>query len=685
MKTSSRRPAALLALLLASLPAGLSAFAARDFNEDLSNVDFELQEVEEQVERLSLDFTQRRGLIGAAEARQRYEDAVYTYLVGEYEAAASTFFALVESEALVSEALDLDSEWYLSECLFEMGNYASALDAYQHIVDTGPQHPFFVDAVRRQLEVYGIQRDNDAFQALYRQYVLSGIVEPNDQIKYTVGKSFYRRGAEGYARAKGMFTEIAPDSPYYSRARYFMGTILSAQGDFDAAIAEFTKSAEATPNTAATREVQELAWLALGRLYYEVGRYDKSIEYYQNLDSTSPYFADQLYELAWTYIKQESWADALQAIEIFLIAFPEHRYTMQLQLTQGHLHMKEETFEKALVSYETVVDDYTPVREQLARLEGERESAARIFAQMSEDEAFDDSLALPSYAVEMLIEGPEVARAVEVNAQLAQQRQDLTDTQSLIEEVELALAGSTGSIGTFSRGRTGLQRVREQSLSLRADVVGLELAYLLQAAPERYRPEIRELRERYLLLKGTAEDLQGSESAGVDRYEAHLDQVREVQSVAFQVQQVTADLRAEATALRNQLKSTSLPSDEAQVARQLLADVEAELEAASERLQQLQSESVQSRVMRSVPRAVNDENAEQWELLARDYNELHRQLNTYWSRTNTPERDAIFGQVIGLWSRLATVEEIAGRTDARLDSVEREELSLLRQRLIEER
>lgn len=59
MKTSSRRPAALLALLLASLPAGLSAFAARDFNEDLSNVDFELQEVEEQVERLSLDLDRK--------------------------------------------------------------------------------------------------------------------------------------------------------------------------------------------------------------------------------------------------------------------------------------------------------------------------------------------------------------------------------------------------------------------------------------------------------------------------------------------------------------------------------------------------------------------------------------------------------------------------------------------------
>lgn len=676
-----------LGLLALLLPA--TADAAKSTGEELDAIEYQLSDVEDRMEKLSLDFTQRRGLIGAAEARQRYEDAVYAFLVGEYEDAATTFFALVESEALVTQALAQDSEWYLAECLFEMGNYATAMDAYDKIAQTGPSHPFFSDAVIRQLEIYGLKKDFEKVQALYRQYFTDPsrpeYIEPNSLIKYTIGKVYYRKGTEGFARAKGVFSEILPSSPYYSRARYFMGTIMASQGDYQNAIQEFQLSAEVEASTSATREVQELAWLALGRLYYETGDYTRAIEFYQKLDSASDYFADQLYELAWTYIKQESWPEALQAIEIFLIAYPDHRYTMQLQITQGHLHMKDEGYEQALVSYETVVDQYTPVRERLEELESERDSAAQIFDQMSEEDVFANSLGLPAFAVEMLVNGEDVSRAVGATEELVRQRQDIELTQGLIEEVETALSGTVDSIGTFNRGRVGIQRVREMSLGLRSELVGAEIDYLLANAPERYRPELRQIQDRYLLLGGTTQDLRGSESEGADRYEMHLEQVRAVQLVAFQIQQLNADLRAEATALRNQLRSSSLNAEDTAYAKSLLDAVEEELMASDGRLQYLQSEAVKSRVMSRIPKLGADENAEQWELLARDYDELHRQLNTYWSRTQVPDRDTLFGEVTDLWARMVSVEQLASVTRTKLDATEGQELALLRQRLSEER
>jgi hypothetical protein len=78
-------------LLLLTL-LGAPAEAGRAHSDELNRIDNELIEIEGRMDRLSLDFTQRRGLIGAAEARQRYEDAVYSYLIGEYETAAITFF-----------------------------------------------------------------------------------------------------------------------------------------------------------------------------------------------------------------------------------------------------------------------------------------------------------------------------------------------------------------------------------------------------------------------------------------------------------------------------------------------------------------------------------------------------------------------------------------------------------------
>ena len=672
--------AALLVLLL-----GSPAHAARSLDEQLDSLSGQLETVEARMDRLALDFTQRRGLIGAADARQRYEDAVYAYLIGEYESAAMAFFVLVESEALVTEALDLDSEWYLAECLFEMGNYATALDAYSHIIEGGTAHPFFTDAVRRELEVYGLIQDNDNFQDLYRKYILSGMVSPTGLIKYTVAKSFYRQGPSSYARAKGLFSELNPDNLYYSRARYFMGTILAAEGDLQAAMIEFEGAASVEPSSAATREVQELSWLALGRLSYELGDYLKATEYYQMLSSASDYYADQLYELVWTYIKQDNWAEALQAIEIFLIAFPDHRYTMQLQLIEGHLHMKELSFEKALVSYETVVDAYSPIQSRLSALEQQRDSAAQLFSRMSEGEAFDSGVALPAFALEMLVNAPEVSRAVEMHQELTRQRADVTQTQELLTEVEAALANSGESIGTFSRGRADILQVQDRALLLRAELVGIELSYLLESAPERYRPELRTLQDRYLLLDGAIESVQGSQTVEINAYQTHLDQVQEVQSMAFQVQQVAVELLAEAEAVRRQLEHRVLSSDDQSYVQELLGEVDSELAEASRRLERLQSDAVRRQGRQKVPQENGDAASTQRSLLARDYESLHRQLGTYWQRTAATDRDALFSSVTQIWTRMQAVEQLSARTRSRLDDVEGSELAQLRQRLLEER
>jgi tetratricopeptide (TPR) repeat protein len=662
---------------------GAPAEAGRAHSDELNRIDNELIEIEGRMDRLSLDFTQRRGLIGAAEARQRYEDAVYSYLIGEYETAAITFFALVESEALITEELDLDSEWYLAECLFEMNNYVTAIDAYEHIVDTGASHPFFVDAVRRQLEVYGLTQDSENFQDLYRRYILSGLVSPTDQIKYTVAKSFYRQGPRSYARAKGLFSELLPDSLYFSRARYFMGTIMAAEGDLQAARAEFEKAAEVEPSTSTTREVQQLAWLAQGRLSYELGDYLAATGHYQKLDSSSDYYADQLYELVWTYIKQENWIEALTAIEIFLIAYPEHRYTMQLQITQGHLHMKESSFEKALVSYESVVDTFTPVQETLDILESERDSAAQLFQRMSTDEAFDNSISLPAFAVDMLVEGPNMSRAVTVNQELFRQRSAIDYTQKLMDEVQDALTGSGESIGTFSRGRAGLDSVRERTLGARSKVLHVELDYLLENAPERYVPELRTIQDRFLLLASATEDVQGAESAGVDAYRTYLDQVREVQTMAFEAQQLTVRLTADAAALRRQMRQKTLSEADTARVNQLLAEVTDELTAASERLERLQSETTRRQVMRTAPKNTNNSSS-QLDLIARDYEKLHRQLATYWQRTDASDRIALQTQANETWTRLAVIDGSAERVRIRLEQTEGQEIALLRQRLIEE-
>jgi len=656
--------------------------AERDLADRLDGIDYEVSRVEHRIDSLSRDYSQRRGLIGSEEALQRFEDAVYIYLIGEYERAATSFYTLVESEALTHTALAHDSQWYLAECLFELGNFNTALDVYDAVIDVGATHPFFNDAVVRELEIFGLLRDYDRLYKVYSTWILSGKVPENDRVRYTVAKSFYRLGEA--PRAKSKFSELQPDSLYYGRARYFLGTINAAQGDHEVAIAEFQRvvSLEGSEDPA----VLELAYLALGRLYYEIGDYPQATDYYQKISSDSPWFADQLYELVWTLIKQERWEEAVRHVEIFLIAFPEHRYSMQLQLNQGHLHMKEAEFERALASYETVVESYTPLHDQLHDLETSREDPAIFFQRIVDDEVFEDGEGLPKYAVEMLADEDEFARAVDIQRALASQESDLAEAEGLVADIHAALAAGDDSIGTFGRGRANIMRVHNDSLALRASLVEAELLYMAANAADEAQPDVQAARAQWEVLQTRSADVQGAESARTDRYQVYEDQVREVQGEAFRISQLAVTLEAEIVATRRALeeKKNAMSVEDVNFVARELKNLEGDLEEVQRDLDALQSSSTRRAVMASVPKGRTDRSDSERSLIARDYDGLRDGVAGLRGKVTAGDRSVVFSRIDSMWNRLEAVDRKANSTREQLDTVELQELDLLRRRLGEE-
>lgn len=678
MRASTLRP--LIWVLLGWSSVGLAA--ERSVTQRLDYIEGDVEQVEARVDRLARDYTQRRGLIGSEEALQRFEDSVYIYLIGEYERAASNFYTLVESESLTNTALAQDSQWYLAECLYELENYSTAIDVYEAIIAAGPAHPFFADAVRRELEIYGILRDNEAFYEVYRRFILSNKVPENDRVKYTVAKSFYRQGEQ--VRAKSKFGEIPTDSAFYGRSRYFLGTILAQEGAIEQAIAEFQRVASLEGSE--DPDVMELTWLALGRLYYESGDYASATDHYQKISSDSPWFADQLYELVWTYIKQEEWEQAIENVEIFLIAFPEHRYSMQLQLNQGHLQMKEKEFEEALSSYELVVDAYTPLHLTLEGLEGSREDPAVFFRRIVDRAPFEGGQTLPDYAVEMLERESEFARAVEVQRQLDSQEADLEEAEQLVEDINAALAAGEGSIGTFGRGRASLLRAQADTLSFRSRLIEAELNYLEEQAADRAQPEVEAARSQWEVLQTRSADVQGEESARTDRYQVFEDQVREVQSEAFRVSQLAASLQSEGAALRRALeeKAGSLTDEDEQRVRDELAEVRGELDEIQRDLETLQSPATRRVVMAPLPQGRNSDASNQRTMIVNDYGSLRTKVKGVRGAVSDPERTAIFSRSDALWARLDAIDARADVVRGDLGQAEQQELAILKRKLAEE-
>ncbi|MBW2252959.1 MAG: tetratricopeptide repeat protein, partial [Deltaproteobacteria bacterium] len=485
-----------------------------------------------------------RGFIAERDALVRYEDYVYLYMIGEHELAAEGFFTLVTTEALGDVGLHRDAEWYLAESLFKMGNISTAEARYLVIADDD-QHPFRDDAVRRLLELYATTGQSEEFAAFYEEEILNGRVRPSDLITYSLAKSFYFQGR--YDEAVAHFRQIPPESPYLGKATYFLGTVHVVRGDLDAAIEPFTIAAEQTVDTLDDRQVHDLALLALARIYYEQGKLPEAAEIYGRVGGDSEYLAEKLYEVIWTFIKQEQYRPALDGVEIFLLRFPEHQYTAQLKLLDGHLRLEQNEFDTALDTYEKVVTDYTPIRErfrELARSDAEpRQYFQQILATAEGDPA--DSDGLPAYAVAMMVSDESLSRALGVYREIVHQEEQIEESEALIAELRAVLDSSVG-IGGYERLRYDILFGQSLATESQLQLLEAEEQWLdneggaeVRRALEPYRAQRHELVER---AKGVSFDV-GAEEAFRARQQ-YLDNLGELQQMVEMLQAESEALRA---------------------------------------------------------------------------------------------------------------------------------------------
>jgi len=529
--------------------------------------------VEQRLENLEREYGHRRGLIGAHAADVRFENAVFNYLVGNYGKAATQFYTLVASEALLDQAVGADAEWYLAESLMEDRHRVTAIEAYQRVIDKGAVHPFFADSVRRQLEAYGYLKDSEGFYRVYNRYIVTGVVPTTNKVRYSMGKSFYHQG--DWARAKSLFAEVSGDSDMYTRAQYFMGAILVAEGQLEGALPHFERVTQYMPpvqadgyhgvggihefaaKRAMENQVLDLARLAMGRVYYELGDYGRSQTQYRDIDPESNQFADQLYELVWVYLKQDQWLDAINQIDIFLIAYPEHRYTVQLQLLLGHLHMRREAYERALMSYEKVVEVYGPIQVHLAAIKGSPTRPDELFDALVEvSEIKDVDPEIPAFAISLFADDKFVRRAVDLRRELERQDGDIEDVRRLIDQISPVLEGKSQGIGTFRAGRNQVSGVRHGSIQLRIDLVDAELTHHEEEPQPGSASRLLTYRRDLDLLLGQLTALQAEDN---ERYERN-DGVQDASEGAAQrglIAKGVAEIKSGLKVIRNSGRDSS--------------------------------------------------------------------------------------------------------------------------------
>lgn len=469
---------------------GPAALAASGVDDDLSRVESGVDDLAGRSRTLAQQVAAGSGALGIERASERYQDAVYDFLLGRYVPAAESFFVLVRSEAMASVDLQWEAEWYLAESLFLAGHLDLAEDTYRAIV-ADPQHVFRPDAVRRLLEIFAGEDDPARFDALFASEILRGQVEPNDLIRYSVARAFHRKG--DVLRSKSWFSEIQPGSPWYLRARYWMAAMMVEEGTeagLAAALPLFGEISALDPVAAEDAEVRDLAWLAQARIFEHKGDFGAAVQAYGKVRDEGAKRADKLHELAWVYIEQGAYQLALSAVEDFLQAFPDHHWAADLRLVRGHLQFEQGAYDGALSTYTDVVDSYTPVKERFEAFAApgrntrdtvqEVLDAAQSVAAPAVDAASPDGDApadgdatlttvLPGWAVAIMMDDVVFARGLAAYTELLEQEADIVVSEAILADLEGALGGATAT-GSVDAARVAVVEGRlasqEQRLAL---------------------------------------------------------------------------------------------------------------------------------------------------------------------------------------------------------------------------
>jgi len=140
------------------------------------------------------------------------------------------------------------------------------------------------------------------------------------------------------------FANIPPASPYYLQSRYFSATVQVKKGDLAAALVGFDAVTRVQPRNQDEKEIQEMARLAIGRLYYERDQFDKAREAYGSVARQSLHFEEAMNELAWTSIKAKDFKAAYRALDLMLLQNPDSPQAPELRLLMGNLHVRLANF-----------------------------------------------------------------------------------------------------------------------------------------------------------------------------------------------------------------------------------------------------------------------------------------------------------------------------------------------------
>ena len=326
--------------------------------------------------------------------------AVDAYEAGHYAKAALGFYDVSENSG--NAEAGYRAEYFLALTLFKMGLPQSAL-TYDHvIIEQGPKHPYYTEAVENTLDVMDAVGDKSLIPSMLdREYNDSFAKLPKaviDRVNFIVALWSYSQ--RRWEDAKSFLDAVPQDSAVYARARYLKGLDLARQAlvpdapkpmELDRQAVLMFRSVLALQNHGKVTysdldDLKQLAQLGLARVVYAEGgylyghgqdpqgRFGQAFDEYNKVPRFSRHWQDALFEGAYAAFMNDEPGKALGLLQTLHAPVASEQLVPESWLLQSLIYYNRCLFDESKAAIKKMQSTYTPIHDQIdALLQAKRE------------------------------------------------------------------------------------------------------------------------------------------------------------------------------------------------------------------------------------------------------------------------------------------------------------------------
>ncbi len=469
----------------------------------------------------------------------------------DYARAIEVFSQVVElgRQGRADSASQADALFYLGECYFQTKQFLSARRAYREILEKASVSPFDSYAGRAVGRLVDVSLRTQNFEILDEVFAKLSSLPTSDStgsLPYARGKALFAK--KDYDGAKASIGNVSTTGAWGLQAQYLLGVILVKQATpvvdeatekvdketasivtkgtveavptarYAAAIEQFRRVTRMKAETDAQRHVIDLAWMAVGRLFYETDNFLDAADAYSHVDRKSPEFSGMLYELAWVYVRLGDYQRAQRALEVLTVTDPENLRFADGSLLRADLMLRSGQFDKALTLYKSVRSRFDPIREQVATFLADTQDPAAYYDKLVGEQLGTEKGGLSPVVIQWAREEAENDRAFGVIDDVTASRDLIRKSKRLVTKLNAVLGA-----GTRMRAFPELVAAMEQALGLlnksgqarRTLAAGMDdEAGSVSGELEKVRAERRALMRRMEQLPVSSGDFARRESSG---------------------------------------------------------------------------------------------------------------------------------------------------------------------------